>query len=166
MSQEILVLNNSYMPIAKTSWDRAIILILLERAFSIKDSTRIVKSQYLELKVPEIIVLKNVNYFKRQTTAFSKKAALMHYKVCQICGESDRTKITIDHIIPRSRWDEISKERGIVYGLNSWDNCVVLCKRHNQEKSDKLPEEIGWEIKVNPPLVDIHLDWSVFFDYK
>jgi 5-methylcytosine-specific restriction endonuclease McrA len=136
---------------------------VLDKAFSIKDSDKIVRSQNLTIKIPEVLVLKNVNYIKRGFTAFSKKAVMKRDQVCQLCGESDKTKLTLEHLIPKSRWEKISKERGLTYGLNSFENCVILCKKDNQWKSDALPEEIGWEFTAKAPLVDFDINWDEIF---
>lgn len=159
---EILVLNNSYMPIAKTNWERAIILMLLGKAVSVKDSNIEVKSQNLSIKIPEIISLKEVNYVRRQPLACTKKAVFRRDNyTCQMCGEDDRAKLTLEHLIPRSRWNKISKERNLTYGLGSWENLCTLCKFCNSKvKANSLPEEIGWEFTAKAPLTDFDIDWD------
>lgn len=153
------------MPIAKTNPERAICLLLLGKAFSIKNSGKVMKSPTIEVEIPEVLVLKDVNYIKRHFTSYTKKAVLRLYDYkCCMCGESDRTKLSLEHLIPKSRWNKIAKERNLEYGLNSFDNCVILCKKDNQWKSDALPEEIGWDFKPKYPLNDFDIDWNVIFD--
>ena len=44
----------------------------------------------------------------------------------------------IDHMVPRSRG-----------GLTSWENCVLADKRINSLKGNRLPEEVGFQLKKN-----------------
>lgn len=165
MSQEILVLNNSYMPIAKTNPERAICLLLLGKAFSIKNSGKVMKSPTVEVEVPEILVLKDVNYIKRHFTSYTKKAVLRRDNyTCQMCGETKRDLLTLEHLIPKSRWEKISKERCLTYSRDSFENTCILCKFCNHRvKSNSLPEEIGWEFVARSPLTDFDINWDEIF---
>jgi len=50
---------------------------------------------------------------------------------CQYCGNKFCIEnLTIDHIIPRSKG-----------GKNTWKNLVAACKKCNQKKGDKTPEQ-------------------------
>ena len=51
---------------------------------------------------------------------------------CVYCGEGDKKKLTLDHVIPQSKG-----------GPNRWDNLVTACKKCNGEKSDLTVEEYG-----------------------
>ena len=55
-------------------------------------------------------------------------------------------KLTIDHVIPRSRGGE-----------NSWLNLVAACKKCNQKKGDKTPTEANMPLikEPNVPKSDI-----------
>lgn len=162
---DILVLNQSYMPIGKTTWDRAIILLILSKATSIKDSDKEIRSQFISLKIPEIIVLKDVAYYKHKTPPPTKKNVFARDNyTCLRCGEKRREKLSLEHLIPRSRFKEISKERNLEYNLASWPNVCCLCKDCNSWKDNRLPEEIGWDIKVSEPASDVLIDWNLLFD--
>ena len=60
-------------------------------------------------------------------------------------------KLTIDHVIPRSRG-----------GKNDWLNLVTACKKCNQKKGNKTPEEAGMPLLKKPivPKSDIFKDIS------
>ena len=45
----------------------------------------------------------------------------------------------IDHVVPRSRG-----------GVTSWENCVLADKRINSLKGNRLPEEVGLQLKKKP----------------
>jgi len=60
---------------------------------------------------------------------------------CQYCGRQyPMYELTVDHVIPISRWDEIPPEKKPL-ASNSWENQVCACKRCNTLKGNKLIEE-------------------------
>lgn len=162
--KEIIVLNNSYLPIARTTVEKAITLLLLQKAISIKDSDQVIRSQYLTINIPDVIVLKDVSYIHKIPVAYSKKAVFRRDNyTCQMCGCTDRQKLTLEHLIPRSRWEEVSKKRQLEFKLNSWHNTCCLCSICNRKKSNKLPEEIGWNFIAREPVTDFIIDWEEIF---
>ena len=58
--------------------------------------------------------------------------------ICKICLE--KTKLTIDHIIPSNKWEEWSKENKPSYKFNDVENIQGLCGPCNSSKSDKIIE--------------------------
>lgn len=59
---------------------------------------------------------------------------------CAYCGEEfSGYKLTIDHVMPRSRG-----------GKNVWQNCVTSCKPCNHRKSDRTPEEAHMKLLYVP----------------
>ena len=162
--KEIVVLNTSFLPIARVSLEKAIILLVLNKAFSLKDTKEVIRSQYLTINIPDVIVLKNVNYVHKIPVAYSKKAVFRRDNyTCQMCGCKERNKLTLEHLIPKSRWEEVSKKRQLTYKLNSWLNTCCLCSECNRNKSDKLPEEINWNYTPKEPVSDFIIDWEEIF---
>lgn len=45
----------------------------------------------------------------------------------------------MDHLLPRSRGGE-----------HTWHNVVLMCEQHNNAKSDRTLEELGWSLKTSP----------------
>lgn len=161
-SKQVMVFNGGFQPIGKVSAERAICLIYLGKAYSIKDTDKVVRSAKFELNIPEYISIPNAKYIKPRKQPFTKRAMLERdgYK-CVYCGENARGLLTKDHIIPRTRWAEESKKRGITYELDSFENCVTACLYCNQTKSSKLLSELGWkEIVGEKPLDSLEIDWS------
>lgn len=152
------------MPIGKTSWEKAVVLIILGKAFSIKDTDREIRSQFLSLKIPSVLVLKDVSYYKHRTPPPTKKNVFARDKCCLRCGEQRKENLSLEHLIPRSRFNKISKERNLDYGVGSWRNLATLCKSCNSAKDNRLPEEIGWEVNVGEPVGDIVINWQELFD--
>ena len=56
---------------------------------------------------------------------------------CQYCGATK--KLTIDHVIPRSKG-----------GGDTWENMVVACSSCNIKKGDKLLEQTGMKLMKEP----------------
>ena len=124
--ETILVLNSSYEPINFTNWRRAVILALKEKVQVI--SERVIRLLNY-IKVP-------INYVAR-----CKPSRAMIYKrdrnTCQYCGAT--TKLTIDHVVPRSRG-----------GDASWENLVVACSSCNTKKGNRLLEHTSIRLLRQP----------------
>jgi 5-methylcytosine-specific restriction endonuclease McrA len=59
---------------------------------------------------------------------------------CQYCGAMPgRKRLTIDHILPRSRG-----------GVTSWENCVAACEACNHRKGDRTPVEARMTLRSAP----------------
>ncbi|WP_080442867.1 HNH endonuclease, partial [Leptospira interrogans] len=75
---------------------------------------------------------------------------------CVYCGKKfPSSKLTLDHVIPRSRWEHVpKKERPKEF--NSWENLVAACKNCNTRKGNKLLTELKWNLpeenRVTPKL--------------
>ena len=69
--------------------------------------------------------------------------------VCQYCGgRFSFTDLTMDHVIPKSRG-----------GDKSWTNIVACCKRCNNKKGNRTPEEAKMPLIKKPaiPKWNIHV---------
>jgi len=122
----VLVLNSSYEPLNVTSWKRAIVLLLKEKAQIL--SNRVIRLlTYVKVPLSKIIM--------------SKPSRAMIYKrdnhTCQYCGSTKR--LTIDHVIPRCKG-----------GQDTWENLVVACSTCNTKKSDTLLEQTNMKLTRKP----------------
>lgn len=63
---------------------------------------------------------------------------------CQYCGEKNGD-MTIDHIVPKSRG-----------GVDSWDNLVTACRRCNNKKGSRTPQEVNMTL-LNVPSRPHHI---------
>jgi 5-methylcytosine-specific restriction endonuclease McrA len=162
----ILVLNKSYMPIGRTDFQRAIILIILDKAKSIKDSDTEINSPNFSIKIPEAIVLTDCNIFLKSTEGKPTKKKIFQRdgNRCQYCFDSRKEKLTIDHIYPQSRFEELKKKYNLDYDKNSFENVVTCCKDCNLRKDNKTLEELGWP-QVKPRSYNgLNFDWEKLFD--
>lgn len=122
----VLVLNSSYEPLNITSWRRAIVLLLKEKAQVL--SNRVIRLvNYVKLPVSRIVS--------------HKPSKSMIYKrddnKCQYCRSTRH--LTIDHVIPKSKG-----------GDDSWENLCVACSDCNAKKGDKLLEHTNMKLIRQP----------------
>ena len=132
----ILVLNSSYEPINLTNWKRAIVLLLKQKAQAL--SNRVIRLvNYVKLPLSKII-----NTIPSRSLIYKRDN-----NTCQYCGS--RSKLTIDHVIPRSKG-----------GDDSWTNLVVACSSCNTKKGDKLLEHTDMKLARQPkaPVNNIYFD--------
>ncbi len=130
-----LVLNAGYEPVRVVSWQKAMILLLTEKAELVKAYDRLVRSARTSYSLPQIIKLKR--YIKSFALAagavtYSRHNVFKRDKFhCQYCNKklSDKTA-TIDHIVPKSKG-----------GQDNWDNTVCCCVFCNSRKGNRTPEE-------------------------
>jgi len=78
---------------------------------------------------------------QRQTPPLTNSALFIRDRhLCLYCGRKFSAKqLTRDHVMPRSKG-----------GPDHWKNVVSACRRCNQFKADKLPEEAGMELIALP----------------
>lgn len=101
----------------------------------------VVRLRYHVRWIPRKIRYNNTAVFRRD-----------HHK-CQFCNKTlTSTKLTIDHIIPRSKGGE-----------SSWSNCVTSCFDCNNTKSNRTPEEAGMKLLRKPtaPIQSIYSEYCI-----
>ena len=134
----VLLLNACFTPIKVVSTQRAIIMLMSEKAEVIEEREEVWHSPSTEIHVPSVIRLKRyIQIPYRGTLALNRKNLSMRDKgKCAYCKKFGDT---IDHVQPRSRG-----------GLNKWENVVLACRKCNSKKSDKLLSEVGWTLDFAP----------------
>jgi 5-methylcytosine-specific restriction endonuclease McrA len=138
----VLVLNASYERLNFISLQRAIILLLKEKAVPIEvDGTSQLHSERMAIAAP--VVIRLVAYvhvpYERFTIPLSRRTLINRDDhMCQFCGDTEGP-LTIDHVVPRSRG-----------GSTSWENCVAACLRCNHRKGNRTPEEAHMRLQKIP----------------
>jgi 5-methylcytosine-specific restriction endonuclease McrA len=134
---QILVLNASYEPINITSWKRAFVLLLKEKA------------QIINHRVIRLVEYIKIPFTKLRNNKPTRSAIYARdgHK-CQYCGAT--RKLTIDHVIPKSKG-----------GSDDWDNLVVACSSCNIKKGDKYLEHTGMKLTRVPMQPRTHLDVAI-----
>lgn len=137
----VLLLNATYEPLQLVTERRAIVMILDGRAevVAVPENPDLCRSARLTVEVPSIVRLHNMVKLpsRVRTPPLTRRAVLA--RDGHRCGYCGGAADTIDHIRPRSRG-----------GKNEWTNVVACCRSHNFQKGDRLLEEIGWALRVEP----------------
>jgi len=107
----------------------------------LKNTERIIRTaEGLIIKVPAVMkLIKLIRTLYVNRVPFSKRNILVRdgFK-CAYCGV-ERGKLTIDHIIPKSRG-----------GKATFENCVSSCKPCNNKKGNRTPHEARMYLKARP----------------
>jgi 5-methylcytosine-specific restriction endonuclease McrA len=140
--QRVLVLNATYEPLSIVSVQRAVVLLLKEKAELVEAAAERLHASRTSLPVPLVIRLV---YFVRVphpvALAPTRRSVVVRDNfTCQYCGDSPgRGLLTLDHIVPRSKG-----------GQTSWENVVAACRPCNMRKGDRTPEEAGMALRKKP----------------
>ncbi len=144
-NSRVLLLNATYEPLCFVSLNRAIVLVLKEKAEIIEqagdlDFRRTVRAEKTVLPFPSVIRL--VSYVRlpyRASIPLTRRTLLARDNhTCQYCGSSDRN-LTLDHVLPRSRG-----------GRTEWTNIVAACGPCNRKKGNKLTGEARMWPRTTP----------------
>jgi len=144
-----LLLNSDYMPLCIIDWKKALILDygggnidVLE--YYAKDTIKCPGNK--TLKLPSVIKLtKYVNIY-RQHVHFSRKNLFIRddYK-CQYCmNKFPTSKLTYDHVIPKSRWNKPNSL------CTHWNNVVTCCRECNLKKGNKILSKTNMKLHSKP----------------
>jgi len=136
----VLVLNYTFEPLHFTNARRAITLLLAGKAEAVEASPRVVRSPSVAFALPAVIRL--AMYIRKpflDRVAFNKKNILSRDGyTCQYCNRRGE-RLTVDHVVPRSRGGE-----------TSWVNVVAACLRCNLRKGNRLADEVGMRLIREP----------------
>jgi len=136
---QCVLLNADYSFLNVVNWKRAMCLISKGKVHVLRNSGRLIRTaEGLAVKVPAVMrLIKLIRTLYINRVPFSKKNVLIRdgFK-CAYCG-GEKRKLTIDHIIPKSRG-----------GKTDFENCVSSCKSCNNKKGSKTPSEANMYLKV------------------
>lgn len=143
----VLVLNASYEAINVISAQRAFTSLAKGIAVMEETSSVTVHSGRDKFLMPSVIRLLQYRRIPRRTRTLSRKGILSRDRyTCQYClSEDSPSKLTLDHIVPRSRG-----------GANAWENLVACCFSCNNRKGDRTPDEAGMPLRRYPRPFSVH----------
>ena len=136
-----VLLNADYTFLNLVNWKRAICLMAKGKVEVVKDSPRTIRNASGKvLKVPAVMrLIKLIRTIYRTSVTFTKRNILIRDRFkCAYCG-ARREKLSIDHIIPKSRG-----------GKMTFENCVAACKPCNLKKGGRTPNEARMYLKIRP----------------
>ncbi len=134
---QVLVLNASYEPLNITSWRRATVLMIKGKAESLEENPSLKIRP--DTNLPTVIRLRQYIKVPYRDIPLTRKNILQRDDhCCQYCG-SVGNKLSIDHVLPRSRG-----------GKDSWENVTTACLPCNILKGNKTPEEANMLLRIKP----------------
>ena len=119
----------------------ALVLCLIGKAYAVESYTKQINSVSNSFKLPAVIVLTRIVKFSFKTISCKRQNIIWRDKnVCQYCSRlCCIDELTVDHVLPRSKG-----------GLNTWENLVAACKKCNQKKGNKTPEQANMKLIKKP----------------
>jgi 5-methylcytosine-specific restriction endonuclease McrA len=157
LDSNVLVLNRSYLPIHITSVRRAFSLIYRGTAVAVNDNyetfdfaawTRVdansderVGTPDGKIRVPRVILLQGYDRVPRRHVRYSRVNIFARDNyTCQYCGNKPhRSKLNLDHVIPRS-----------LGGRTTWENVVCSCIDCNRRKGGRTPTQARLRLQRRP----------------
>ena len=142
LSGGVLVLNATFEPLHVVSVQRAVVLLLKEKAEVIEAAEAKIRSENLALDMPLVIRLVYfVRVPHRLVIPLTRRTILARdMYTCQYCGaQPSKAQLTLDHVVPRSRGGE-----------HGWENVVTACIPCNQRKGGRVPDEAGMRLLARP----------------
>jgi len=140
--RKVLVLDSRFEATKIVSLEVGFILLYSNRAISIEDSDRTLKSVNSEWAVPWIIRLLSScpkQKYKKEVRFSRQNIYIRDNFRCQYCQKiPEYSNLTLDHVLPLARG-----------GKTTWDNIVTACKNCNIKKGARTIEELG--IKISRP---------------
>ena len=165
----------SYVPLSVVTWQVAIRLLATDKVKVLKAyDDWVVRSQYLEMPVPSIIICTEHVKWNKHLKYSRANVYLRDNFTCQLqttskCreleGKVKLTELTLDHVVPRSHG-----------GKTNWLNCCTSCKACNSEKGNdksvkpkKMPyKPTYYEILNKRKQFPIHIkdeEWKFYIDW-
>ncbi len=137
---QVLVLNASYEPLNVCTVRRAHVLVYKGKAEVIEHLGKPLRSAAAEFVWPHVIrLLSYVRVPRSVQRKISRRALFARDEWrCQYCG-TDSGKLTLDHVVPRSRGGE-----------SIWENVVTSCAPCNLRKGDRTLDEVGMRLNKQP----------------
>ena len=140
--QRVLVLNATYEPLSIVSVQRAVVLLLKEKAELVEAAAERLHASRTSVPVP--LVIRLVYYVRIPHPVVlaptRRSVALRDNFTCQYCGATPgRGLLTLDHVVPRSKG-----------GATTWENVVAACRTCNMKKGDRTPDEAHMALRKTP----------------
>jgi 5-methylcytosine-specific restriction endonuclease McrA len=130
----VLLLNSCFEPIRIISVRQALKMLTKGKVSVVLSTKRMI---YKGVYQPSVIRLVEYKYIPvRMQVVTKKNIYLRDNHTCQYCSRKFHgSELTLDHVLPRSRG-----------GRNTWENLVTACKKCNQAKDDRTPDEAGMKL--------------------
>ena len=141
-SRAVLVLNATYEPLNIVSVQRAIVLLLKEKAEVVEAARTKLRAERFSINLPLVIrLVVFVPVPRHLPLPLTRRTVIARdLYTCQYCGaQPNKHELTVDHVIPRSRG-----------GTTTWENVVAACGACNHRKGDRTPDEAKMTLVAKP----------------
>lgn len=137
----VLVLNASYEPLHIVPMQRAVKLLLLDKAEMVESTGMRLRGLHCSVEKPSVIRLNRYVKLPPMQVPCTRRAVLQRDAyTCQYCGiQPGAEALTIDHITPRAHG-----------GGTTWDNVVTACRACNGHKANRLPHAANLTLRTVP----------------
>ena len=139
---ETLVLSQSYEPVARVPWQRAVMLIFQGKVEVVEEyEDRFVRSVTVAVRMPSVIRFIRGLRKGPKGVKFSRENVYLRDNCrCQYCGQKvSRPEATYDHVLPRAQG-----------GKTCWENVVIACVPCNQKKGNRTPAVAKMALRSTP----------------
>ncbi|MFP2926595.1 HNH endonuclease [Pyxidicoccus sp. 3LG] len=139
---ETLVLSQSYEPVARVPWQRAVMLIFQGKVEVVEEyEDRFIRSVTVEVRMPSVIRFIRGLRKGPKGVKFSRENVYLRDNCrCQYCGiKVSRHEATYDHVLPRAQG-----------GKTCWENVVIACVPCNQKKGNRTPVVAKMALRSTP----------------
>ncbi len=135
MEKPVLVLNANYEPINVCGFQRAIGLMLTEKATLILNGRGVIKTARADYPIPSVIRLQRMVQRPRPKVSLSRREVFRRDQyTCQYCGKNT-IFLTVDHVLPKH-----------LGGKHAWTNLVAACPSCNHRKGGRTLSESGMDL--------------------
>ena len=139
MDYTVLVLNANFEPLNVCDIQRAIGLMLTEKAALVMNGRGVLHTATSVFPIPSVIRLHNMVHAPRLKVSFCKREIFRRDNyTCQYCGKVTPV-LTIDHVYPRH-----------LGGKHEWTNVVAACPGCNHRKGGRPLSNTGMDLLRNP----------------
>lgn len=145
-SYDALLLNADFTPMSISPlslmpWQAALTAVLDDRVILVATYEARARSAREDFPLPSVVAMRNYVDQSRLAASTRWNILLAARFTCAYCGNRFApSRLTFDHVIPRSRG-----------GSSVWeDNIVVACGDCNERKADKTPSEAHMPLLVRP----------------
>jgi 5-methylcytosine-specific restriction endonuclease McrA len=139
---ETLVLSQSYEPVARVPWQRAVMLLFQGKVEVVEEyEDRFVRSVTVAVRMPSVIRFIRGLRKGPKGVKFSRENVYLRDNCrCQYCGQKvSRPEATYDHVLPRAQG-----------GKTCWENVVIACVPCNQKKGNRTPVVAKMALRSTP----------------
>jgi 5-methylcytosine-specific restriction endonuclease McrA len=136
-----LLLNPWMAPHKIISWERAVVLLVLDKVDVLEEYDVEIRSLTWALRTPAVVRLKKAIGGNKHAVRFSRINVYTRDGFrCQYCGErKGMRELNYDHVIPRVKG-----------GKTAWENIVTSCYACNDRKGSRTPSEAGMTLLRKP----------------